>query len=91
MKYLEWIPSLIKKVIGYSCSLFLLGWGAYDKFESRLNANNEKVIGTVRIERQLELGAIHAEIGLIKNDMGWVRSSLESSHGKLDVLLRSAK
>lgn len=88
MSVLAWIPSLIKKIVGYSCSLFLLGWGAYDWVESKLNANNEVVITKMRLERSVQIGEIKTEIDVVKNDIGWIKSSVDKMDDKLDTLIR---
>ena len=77
MKILELIPSLVKKFIGWSCSMFLLGWGGYDLVENKLNANNEKLKSDMRAERAQALSPVQTDIAVIKTDVSWIKHYLE--------------
>lgn len=78
MKYfIDLIPSIIKKFVGYSCFCFLAGWGLYDRFENRLNANNEKVMKETRSEIREAIHPLEKDIAVIKNDTSWMRRHLE--------------
>lgn len=85
------IPSLIKKFIGYSCSLFMLGWGGRDYFISTLNANNDQLKKELRVERQVELAPITTQMSVIQNDVGWLKTGVEDANGKLDKLILRMK
>jgi hypothetical protein len=85
------IPGLVKKFIGYSCSLFMLGWGGYDYFEGKLNANNDKLKNEMRIERKAELAPINTQMSVIQNDVGWLKNGVGSANDKLDKLILRMK
>jgi hypothetical protein len=87
MKYLAWIPTIVRKVIGYSCTLFLLGWGAYEKVETRLHARDQQIKAEMRIERQVELSPINSQMAVLQNDVLWLKGGVSDANSKLDTLL----
>ena len=80
MKILELIPSLIKKFVGYSCFMFMAGWGLYDRFENRLNANNELVMKEARSEIREAIYPIEKDVAVIKNDTAWIKAYLQKNN-----------
>lgn len=84
---LGFIPSLIKKFIGYTSAIFLLGWGAYDTFETKLNAHGDQMAKQMRLERAAQMGELKAQILVIKNDITWIKTNSIETNSKLDRII----